>query len=303
MSEEFPYDGWPAETVALPGDVTLNVRSAPSSPDAEPAVMVHGLGGSSLNWTALMGLMADRLAARTPDLPGFGLSPPPHDGLYTVTAHADAVIALAERDARGPVHLFGNSLGGAIATVVAARRPDLVRTLTLVSPALPDLAPGFYRTQVAALALPGLGSAAARKMGSLPPDQRVRALTNVVFADPSVLPREWIEAAEREVAVRQRQPYAFDAMARSGHGIVREFLARGPDSLWKQAARVKAPTLLVYGGADKLVRPVMARKARRTFPDARAYVLPHTGHVAQMEHPHTVARLVRHHLDEVATRS
>ena len=69
---------------------------------------------------------------------GFGLSPPPDDGDYSMPAHVRAVVRLIESEGRVPVHLFGNSLGGAVATVVAARRPELVRTLTLVSPALPD---------------------------------------------------------------------------------------------------------------------------------------------------------------------
>jgi pimeloyl-ACP methyl ester carboxylesterase len=300
VSTEFPHDGWPATKVPLPGEVTLNVRESPAGPGAEPAVLVHGLGGSSLNWTALMGLMGDRLASRAPDLPGFGLSPPPHDGRYTVAAHAAAVEALIDKDGRGPVHLFGNSLGGAIATTVAAERPDLVRTLTLVSPALPDLAPGLYRLPVAVTGIPGVGSALAGRLAKLPPDRRVRQLVHLCFADPSAVSAEWVAAAEREVAARQRQPYAVDAMARSAHGIVREFLARGPEGLWERAARVPAPTLVLYGRADKLVRPAMAPKARRTFPDARVYVLPHTGHVAQMEHPGLVARLVREHLDRAA---
>ena len=52
-----------------------------------------------------------------------------------------SVISLIEQRGNWPVHLIGNSLGGAVSTRVAARRPDLVRTLTLISPALPDLRP------------------------------------------------------------------------------------------------------------------------------------------------------------------
>jgi pimeloyl-ACP methyl ester carboxylesterase len=115
-----PVTGWPAETVRLPGEVTLCVRTTPSSPDAEPAVLVHGLGGSALNWTTSSALLADRLASRAPDLPGFGDSPPPHDGDYGVDAHSRAIEVLIDADGRGPVHLFGNSLGGAIAVIVAA---------------------------------------------------------------------------------------------------------------------------------------------------------------------------------------
>ena len=116
-----PYDGWPAETLSLPGEITLSVRTTPSAPDAAPAVMVHGLGGSALNWTTSSALLADRLAARAPDLPGFGDSPPPHDGNYSLKTHVRAVEALIEADDRGPVHLHGqlDGRGGG----GAARRP------------------------------------------------------------------------------------------------------------------------------------------------------------------------------------
>ncbi len=300
MISEFPYDGWPAESVSLPGEWTLNVRTAPAADHAEPAVMVHGLGGSSLNWTALTGLLADRLHTDAPDLPGFGHSPPPHDGDYSIDGHARAVIALIESRDRGPVHLFGNSMGGAIATTVAADRPDLVRTLTLVSPALPDLVPGRWRSQVVVMAAPGLGPFVARQAARLSPEQRINGLVNLCFAEPSAVPREWREAAERDVLVRQRQPYGPDAMVRSTQGIARAFLARGPDTLWRKASRVKAPTLVVYGSEDRLVRAASAKRAAATFIDGRVVLLPNTGHVAQIERPTVVARLVRQQLDRAA---
>jgi pimeloyl-ACP methyl ester carboxylesterase len=300
VSTDIPYDGWPAETELLPGDVTLHVRTGPAGPDAEPAVMVHGLGGSSLNWTALMGLVDDRLACRAPDLPGFGFSPPPHDGDYSIDGHARAVVTLIEADRRGPVHLFGNSMGGAVATVVAATRPDLVRTLTLISPALPDLVPGRWRSQVVTLATPGLGLLLAKQVAAVSPKRRIDGLIELCFADPSAVPPEWRAAAERDVVARQRLPYSADAMVRSTQGIARAFLTRGPESLWEQAARVTAPTLLLYGSKDRLVRAAAARRAGRVFRDRRVVVLPETGHVAQIEHPALVARLVREHVDRAA---
>ena len=90
------------------------------------------------------------------DLPGFGDSPPPDDGDYSVTGHARAVIRYLDASGRGPVHLFGNSLGGAVSTRVAAVRPDLVRTLTLVSPALPEIRVQRTAVPTALLALPGV---------------------------------------------------------------------------------------------------------------------------------------------------
>ncbi len=298
--EPTEYPSWPPERVVLPGR-TLTVRTAAAtSAAAEPAMLVHGLGGSSLNWTDLMGLLADRLASRAPDLPGFGYSPPPDDGDYTVEGHARAVIDLVEADARGPVHLMGNSLGGAVATVVAALRPDLVRTLTLVSPALPDFRPGRWRTPVGLLALPGVGAAVARRLTALPPEQRVQGLIELCYADPSSVSEERLRLAAEDVARRQRLPYTVDALAASTRGLMRSFTARGEHSLWRRAGQVTAPTLVLYGRLDKLVSSRLAGKARATFPNARVVLLPHSGHVAQMEHPGLVARLVREHLDRSA---
>ena len=114
-------------------------RTPPTRPDAEPALYVHGLGGSSLNWTDLAYLLADRLDGEAIDLPGFGRSDPARS--YTIATMADRVVRWIEHSGRGPVHLFGNSLGGAITVRVAGTRPDLVRTLTLVSPAMPFMDP------------------------------------------------------------------------------------------------------------------------------------------------------------------
>jgi pimeloyl-ACP methyl ester carboxylesterase len=292
---------WEAESVQLTG-YTLSVRSAPQpSPstdaDLEPAVMVHGLGGSALNWTDLMALLADRLATRAPDLPGFGFSPPPDDGDYSLAGHARAVVALIERDGRGPVHLFGNSLGGAVSVVVAATRPDLVLSLVLVSPALPNFRPGKWRTQVALLSVPGLGQLLSRRLGDLSPEQRVKGLLNLVYADASGIPPERLAEAAVEVERRATLPYAVDAMSASARGLVNSYLFTGPGAPWAMAGRITVPTLLIYGGQDKLVSSRVAQKAGAAFSDSTVVVLPNTGHVAQMEHPELVARFVRAHLD------
>jgi len=307
---------WPVEAVHLPG-CTLSVRSAPSRPsgppalavpegtsaDLEPAVMVHGLGGSSLNWTDLMALLADRLATRAPDLPGFGYSPPPDDGDYSIGGHARSVVSLIEQDGRGPVHLLGNSLGGAVAVAVASTRPDLVRTLVLISPALPDYRPGRWRTQVAMLALPGVGQLLSRRLVDMSAHQRVEGLLKLVYADPSTVSSERVAQAVVEVERRAALPYAVDAMAASTRGLVNSFLTTGSASPWARAARVTASTLLMYGREDKLVSSRVAPKAKAAFPNATVVVLANTGHVAQMEHPELVARFVRGHLDQSANRA
>ncbi|MEK8172505.1 alpha/beta hydrolase [Streptomyces sp. M19] len=144
----------------------------PTGPGLPPALCVHGLGGSSLNWSALMERLADRLDVEALDLPGFGDSPPPDDGDYSITGQARTVIRYLDTSGRGPVHLIGNSMGGAITTRVAAVRPDLVRTLTLVSPALPELRPQRTAVPTALIAVPGLTRLFTRLTRDWTPEQR-----------------------------------------------------------------------------------------------------------------------------------
>src|SRR4051812_46946573 len=114
---------WPGDTVEVAGQ-QIFVRRTPAADDAEPALFVHGLGGASINWTDFAGLLRNTLAIESLDLPGFGRSGPAADHNYSLQAHARTVIAYLEQSGRGPVHLAGNSMGGAIALLVAAQRPD-----------------------------------------------------------------------------------------------------------------------------------------------------------------------------------
>ncbi|MFJ6576131.1 alpha/beta fold hydrolase [Streptomyces sp. NPDC091368] len=286
-------DGEELHSVTLPG-LSLTVRARPGNrPGLPPALYVHGLGGSSQNWSALMPLLADLVDGEAVDLPGFGDSPPPDDGDYSVTGHARAVIRLLDAGGRGPVHLLGNSLGGAVATRVAAVRPDLVRTLTLVSPALPELRVQRTAWPTALLAVPGAASFFARLTKDWTAEQRVKGVLALCYGDPGLVSEDGFRYAVEEMERRLELPYFWDAMARSGRGIVDAYTLGGQHGLWRQAERVLAPTLLVYGGRDRLVSYRMARRAAAAFRGSRLLTLPGAGHVAMMEYPETVAQAVR----------
>ncbi|KNB51811.1 alpha/beta fold hydrolase [Streptomyces caatingaensis] len=298
-----PGEGERLRTVSVPG-ATLTVRYRPTpDPGAGPALLVHGLGGSSQNWSPLMELLADDLDCEAVDLPGFGESPPPDDGDHSITAYARVVIRYLEAAGRGPVHLFGNSMGGAIVTRVAAVRPDLVRTLTLVSPALPELRPQRTALPTALMAVPGLVPLYARLTRDWTPEQRTRELLALCYGDPQRVTPEGFARAVEEYERRLELPYFWDVMARSARGVVDAYTLGGQHSLWRQAERVLAPTLLVYGTRDRLVSYRMARRAGRAFRDARLLTLLGSGHVAMMEDPDAVARAVRELLADTATTS
>ncbi|MCZ0209158.1 alpha/beta hydrolase [Streptomyces achromogenes] len=293
-------EGERLRSVGLPG-VTLTIRSRrPAREGLPPALYVHGLGGSSQNWSSLMAELADEVDSEAVDLPGFGDSPPPDDGDYSVTGHARAVIRYLDAAGRGPVHLFGNSLGGAVATRVAAVRPDLVRTLTLVSPALPELRIQRTAVPTGLLGVPGIAALFTRLTKEWTAEQRVRGVMGLCYGDPGRVTPEAFQHAVEELERRLRLPYFWDAMARSARGIVNAYTLGGQHGLWRQAERVLAPTLLVYGGRDQLVGFRMAAKAARAFRHSRLVTLPDAGHVAMMEYPDVVAGAVRELLAQPA---
>ncbi|WP_238150798.1 alpha/beta fold hydrolase [Kribbella sindirgiensis] len=282
---------WPERRVPVAG-VDLLVRDVPDAvPDLPPALFVHGLGGSSLNWTALGLMLNDTIRGIAPDLPGFGRTP--LSGVPGIAEQADVLIQLLEREYDQPVHVFGNSMGGASSVALAAQRPDLVASLTLVSPALPHPRVSASALWFAALATPRLGPVVLERTQRLPFDQRFQASLAMVFGDPRSLAPEVRAAYEEELHRRDTDPWGRQATVEAARSILRSSLARPRRSLWADAARVECPVLLIYGGKDRLVDARIRTKAQRSFPNARLLYLPHSGHVAQMEHPDQVARAFR----------
>ncbi|MCW0216220.1 MAG: alpha/beta hydrolase [Pseudonocardia sp.] len=294
-----PTDGhwpaWPGRTVPS-GGVTLHVRETPGADEAE-AVYVHGLSGSATNWTDLAGLLAPRAAGVAVDLPGFGYSRPLPSGDYSPAAHADALLCwLAGRGK--PVHLVGNSLGGMVATMVAARRPELVRTLTLVSPAFPDRRPDPRRMSDPRMALamiPGIGRRARAQLAAAPPRARAEQVMALCFGDPTRATDARLDETAAEMVARGRQPWAGEAVSLTTKGMFASWAGRG---LWTTAARVPVPTLVVWGDRDRLISPRLAGRTARTFPDARLLMLTGVGHIAQIEVPDRVAAAVAALWDE-----
>ncbi len=307
-----PIPYWPGRLVSV-GQSEVFVRSVPAEPRAEPGLCVHGLGGSSTNWTDLMDALrrpgprpgqGDQLVTcEALDLPGNGRSLPPPDGDYSVRGQAEAVAGLIEERGRGPVHLIGNSLGGAVCTYLAAHRPGLVRTLTLVSPALPDLRPRPVPARISALRIPGFGPWLLRRATRIPARRRVTVLLRDVYFDPAVVSQDRIEAEIAEVERQDGLGYADEVLLESAKGVIAEYLRRGPQTLWRDAAGITAEVLAIYGSHDRLVDPRMAVRAARTFRHARVLVLPRTGHVAQMERPDEVASEMRIMMSAAADRA
>lgn len=289
---------WPSSYAQIAG-VRLHVRRTDPSwtPSGAPtALYLHGLGGSSTNWTDLGAQLAPWAYGVAVDLPGFGFSEPARDFDFSLSAQAEVMIELIEGlDEGRPVHLFGNSMGGAIAIVIAARRPDLVTSLTLISPAVPDLRPSPTRLSDPRLALaflPVVGKTARRQLAALTPAERVQQVIDLCYADPSRCAPHRLEELAEEYRQRASFKWAMPSLSRSTMGIFRDWAQRGERSLWAALPKVEAPTLVVWGVQDKVISARKAARTVRMLRDGQLVMLRDTGHVAQMEHPRTVARSV-----------
>ena len=298
---------WPGDHLAVRGGEVF-VRFTPWTGPVEGAtggaheraLYVHGLGGASTNWTDLAALLAVRFDGWAVDLPGFGRSQPPPRARYSIRGHVRAVVDVLEHitglpgDGEGrPVHLVGNSLGGLVSLLVAARRPDLVASLTLISPAMPvyRVPPAFSRALLLLL-VPGIPSLAARRIGGITPEESVRAMVRMCFGQPSAVPPERLEQAVQEMRERAEQPWADRALTHSMRGLITSYLKVGAANAWRAARSLTMPTLVVWGSKDRLVDPALAPRLAATVPDARLLVMDGVGHVAMLEAPEPTARAV-----------
>lgn len=256
-------------------------------------VLLHGLGGSSDHWYDVALHMGGCARVLAIDIPGFGRSSPPRDGDYSIASAAVALCEVIQQVRGGPVHLVGHSFGAVIAVDIAGAFPEMVDTLSLISPAMPD-----YRPQPRRLADPKLALAVfpfmrqwrLRQLESLSHAERARRMIDLCFANPGKLDQDRLKAFVEEMEARGLQDWSEEALWRSGRALVSRWLW-GP-SLWSVAAKLHVPCLVICGVSDRLISPRVARKTANVVPNATFVTIEECGHVPHLEHPAVVARAI-----------
>jgi pimeloyl-ACP methyl ester carboxylesterase len=135
-----------------------------------------------------------------------------------------------------------------------------------------------------------IGKRARAALAAMDPRTRAEQVVRLCFGDPAAAPEHRMAEVAAEYAARSRLAWAQEAAERTGKAMVAGWL-RG-ESLWSVAARVQAPTLVVWGDRDRLVAPRLAARTTAAIRGSRLLVLPGVGHVAQIEVPGEVARAV-----------
>jgi pimeloyl-ACP methyl ester carboxylesterase len=266
-------------------------------------VLVHGLGGATVNWGASAPLLAERAHVLAVDLAGFGRTPRAGRS-SSIDGNRRLLDAFLAEVVSEPAAVAGNSMGGLISLLEAAESPDRVAALVLVDPALPAWVDALDPVVVqlfAAYATPGVGEALLDSMRDQDPRQLVDYMLALTCADPSTLPAQVVEDH-----VEFAREYTHGADARDGflegaRNII-EILYQ-PERVREAIESVSVPTLLIHGELDRLVPLVAAQTVASMRPDWTFEALPHIGHVPMMEDPQGFTRIVVGWLERVAANA
>ncbi|WP_051872091.1 alpha/beta fold hydrolase [Streptomyces sclerotialus] len=263
-----------------------------------PVVLLHGIARSLEDWQ----LTHDLLAARgyrviSTDLPGFGLTRrmPGRAGL---AAFARAVVGVLDTlGERRPVHLMGNSLGGAVAMTVAAEHPRRVASLVLAGSA------GFGRE--ANLSLRPMGYAVLAALPGVGKRFRARARDAGIQVNRDLFhdPRHATEEMIRHAGEVGRQPDFRGTFTATLLSLGVPVLGSYPG--WRRAllartAAARVPTLVVWGEADAVLPVKHFHAAVAALPHAGSHLFPATGHMPQIERAAEFTELVAGFLDSAA---
>jgi pimeloyl-ACP methyl ester carboxylesterase len=260
-------------------DARLHVEEV--GPAGAPTIVFsHGLLFGSWMFAPQMAAFGDRLHCLAYDHRGQGGSWAPRTASYSMEAVYYDAVALLEARRLGPVHWCGLSMGAIVGLMLAARRPDLIRSLILISasadPEPPEALPKYRLMNII-----------ARWFGPRPVAGRLQPIlfSRSVLTDP---------ARAADVAEWRGRLLA---LPRAIWRPVRGVISRG--SIEDELSRITAPTLLLAGEEDLATPPARAERIRASVPHARLVRVPQAGHSASLEQPGFVIAAMDDFLAEI----
>jgi pimeloyl-ACP methyl ester carboxylesterase len=246
-----------------------------------PVVLLHGFGASIYTWRLLLPELAKTHDVVALDLPGFGASDQPQD--LSLLTYRRVIPALMDRLAMPSAAIVGHSLGGGVATLLAAHEPARVTRLVLIDAAGFNLAPAD-RPWLLRLAASQASALAARF-----PIRRLLVREG--------LRQNYYDASK--VSAEEVEQYTAAAQRPGSLGAMRSLLATHGDDLVvsDEIAKVKAPTLIIWGREDAWIPVADADRFAAAIKGSRQVVLDRCGHMPQEEQPEQTLQLISQFLD------
>lgn len=268
----------PSTFLALNG-MDVHLRDEGPRDDPMPIVLLHGTSASLHTWDGWSAALSKHRRVIRFDLPGFGLTGPSPTGDYTIGAYSRFVLAVLDALSVKRCVLAGNSLGGEIAWATAVAAPERVSALILVDAAGHRLESVSVPIGFRAARTPVLNKLFLKLL----PRRIVTSSVRNVYGDPSkvtdALVDRYFELTLRE-GNRASLPQRFEqAVSGANEADVK---------------KVTAPTLILWGGRDRLIPPAHAALFAAEIAGSTLVTFPELGHVPQEEDaPATVAAVER----------
>jgi pimeloyl-ACP methyl ester carboxylesterase len=264
----------------------LSVRGAhlyyeDSGGPGEPVLFSHGLLWDSHLFTRQVEALRGRYRCISYDHRGQGRSEAPPGGspidLHTV--YEDAV-SVVQALGLAPCHFVGLSMGGFVGLRLAARHPELLRSLVLLDTSASAELPGNlprYR----------LLTAVTHWLGLRPVVDRIMAIYfgRTFMSDPA--------RAEERAELRRQLMSNPRAVWRAMQGVIHRRSVEG------ELHRILTPTLVLVGEEDMVTVPELADRLHQRIQGSRLVRLPHGGHMSNLEQPEAVNAAICSFLDGV----
>lgn len=272
----------PSQFVSLQG-LNVHLRDVGPRDDPMPIVLVHGTSASLHTWEPWVEALQATRRVVTMDLPGFGLTGPRADNDYRIETYVSFIASLLDTLKLPPVVLAGNSLGGEIAWNTAVAHQSRIAKLVLIDSAGFPLNPKSVPIGFQIARTPVLN----QLMTFTLPRALVESSVKDVYGDPTKVTLTLIDRYY-ELALRQGNRAAlghrFRAMASASERADPAPKLRG----------LKTPTLILWGGQDRLIPPENARQFAAAIAGSQLRVFEALGHVPHEEDgPATVAEVLR----------
>ena len=263
----------PSDFVEIKGQL-VHLRDEGPREDPLPIVLIHGTSASLHTWEGWVRALKGQRRVITFDLPGFGLTGP-FTGQYTPDdyrgdTYARFCLDLLDALKIDRVVLGGNSLGGEVAWRTAYAAPQRVAALVLVDAAGPAFTPidiplGFRLARVPLL----------NRLGEYTlPRPLVEQSVASVYGDPSKVTPALVDRYF-ELTLREGNRRALRLRMQS--------LVNGEHA--ERIATLKQPTLILWGGRDRLIPPATAQQFKQQIVGSQLVVFDELGHVPQEEDP------------------
>jgi pimeloyl-ACP methyl ester carboxylesterase len=273
----------PPSTFLSVDGLTAHLRDEGVRGDPEPIILLHGTSSSLHTWDGWAAGLADHRRVIRADLPGFGLTGPTPNGRYDIATYTHFVIALMDQLGVQRAVLAGNSLGGYVAWKTAVDHPDRVSRLILVDSA----GYSFRSTSVPIAFRLARNPLLAPLMTHLLSRRMVESSVRNVYGDPSKVTPELV-ARYYEITLRTGNRRA----------MIDRFRQIQDGEFADQVRRVTQPTLILWGGQDRLIPPENAERFHADIAGSRLVVFDRLGHVPQEEDPVATLAAVRSFLGD-----